>query len=31
MKGDEWAVLAAWVFIVFFILYLIAQGLRVLF
>lgn len=29
MRGDDWAVLAAWSFLAFVVLYLIAQVLRV--
>ncbi len=30
MKGEDWAVLAAWSFIAFFVLYMIAQVVRVI-
>lgn len=30
MKGDDWAVLAAWSFLALVVLYLIAQAVRVI-
>ena len=30
MKGDDWAVLLGWLLILFFIVYMIAQAVRVI-